>query len=466
MGKERLYAIVDIETTGGHAKRDKITEIAIVLHNGREVVDQYQTLVNPERSIPGYIAEMTGITDAMVADAPLFYEVAKDIVLKTEGAVFVAHNARFDYGFLKEEFARLGYAYTRKQLCTVRLSRKLLPQLRSHSLDSLIRHFGLDVKHRHRAMDDALATAEIFRRITHAGEAVTAADDIINMGIREARLPPTVSIEQLHNLPDAPGVYYFHNAEGNVIYVGKSIQIQKRVMQHFAEMSQKATKMQQRVCDITYTLTGTDLIATLLENAEIKRLQPEINRAQRRRTFPFAIYYYFDEGGYLQMKVRKKNKVEAHGTAAILHELPDHDSATRYLRALTDKYGLCLKKADIDTGPGACFYHQVGKCMGACIGAEPPDDYNARVRQAVADTHENLDEDFVLIDEGRSPGEASLLLISRGRILGWGYADADTPIRHIGDVMDNIDARQTMPEDRRILHHFVRMGKAGRMIKL
>lgn len=466
MGKERLFAIVDIETTGGHAKRDKITEIAIVLHNGREVVDQYQTLINPERSIPGYIAAMTGITDEMVAEAPVFCEVAKDIVLKTEGAVFVAHNARFDYGFLREEFARLGYAYTRRQLCTVRLSRKLLPQLRSHSLDALVRHFDLRVDKRHRAMDDALATAEIFHRITHMGEAVTAVDDTINMGIREARLPPGISLAQLHDLPDAPGVYYFHNAEGKVIYVGKSIQIQKRVMQHFAEMSPKATKMQQRVCDITFTLTGTDLIATLLENGEIKRLQPEINRAQRRRSFPFAIYYYFDDGGYLQLKVRKKNKVEARGTAAILHELPDYNSATRYLRTLTDKYALCLKKTDIDTGPGACFYQQVGKCPGACIGAEPADAYNERVRQAIADTHHQLDEDFAIIDEGRSPGEISLLLISRGRILGWGYADAGTPIRHTGDVMDHIEARQTMPEDHKILQHFIRMGKFGQLLRL
>jgi len=466
MGKERLYAIVDIETTGGHAKRDKITEIAIVLHNGREVVDQYQTLINPERTIPKYISEMTGITDDMVAEAPLFYEVAKEIVLKTEGAVFVAHNARFDYGFLREEFSRLGYAYTRKQLCTVRLSKKMLPQLRSHSLDSLIRHFNLDVSNRHRALDDALATAEVFRRITHMGEAETVTDDIINLGIKEARLPPNLSLDRLHDLPDAPGVYYFHNDRGEVIYVGKSIQIQKRVMQHFADISQKATKMQQRVHDISYTLTGTDLIATLLENAEIKRLQPEINRAQRRKTFPFAIYYYFDEGGYLQMKVRKKNKVEAHGTAAILHELPDHGSAARYLRSLTDKYALCLKKTDIDTGPGPCFYHQVGKCLGACVGLETPDDYNERVRQAVADTHQDLDEDFVIIDAGRSPGEASLLLISRGRIVGWGYADAETPIRHAGDVMDHIEARQTMPEDHKILHHFIRMGKIEKLVRL
>src|SRR6188474_2326602 len=179
MKMERKYAIVDIETTGGLVKRDKITEIAIVLHDGQNVIDQYQTLINPERSIPPYISTLTGITDDMVADAPLFCEVAKEIVLRTEGAVFVAHNARFDYGFLREEFSRLGYAFTRKQLCTVRLSRKLLPSLRSHSLDSLIRHYQLQVDNRHRALDDALATAEIFKIMTYMGEGVNEMSDLI-----------------------------------------------------------------------------------------------------------------------------------------------------------------------------------------------------------------------------------------------------------------------------------------------
>jgi len=358
MKLDRKYAIVDIETTGGLVKRDKITEIAIVLHDGDNVIDQYQTLINPERSIPPYISTLTGIRDDMVADAPLFCEVAKEIVLRTEGAVFVAHNARFDYGFLREEFSRLGYAFTRKQLCTVRLSRKLLPSLRSHSLDSLIRHYQLQVENRHRALDDALATAEVFAKMTRMNPGINEVSDLINMGIKEARLPTSISLEQLHALPEAAGVYYFHDSDGAVIYVGKSIHIKKRVIQHFAEISNKAGKLQQRVHDITYHLTGSELIASLFENAEIKRLQPEINRAQRRKSFPFAIYYYFDEGGYIQMKVRKKNKIESQGTAAVLHELPDAPSASAYLRNLTDKYGLCLKKTDIER------YHEVVNRLG------------------------------------------------------------------------------------------------------
>lgn len=466
MSTERRYAIVDIETTGGLVKRDKITEIAIVLHDGEKVIDQYQTLINPERSIPAFITGLTGITNEMVSDAPLFCEVAKEIVLRTEGAVFVAHNARFDYGFLREEFGRLGYAYTRKQLCTVRLSKKLLPQLKSHSLDSLIRYFSLDVDKRHRALDDALATAEVFKIITGMGQGQREMSDIINMGIKEAKLPATISLDFIHSLPEAPGVYYFHDADGKVIYVGKSIHIKKRVIQHFTEISNKSGKLQQRVHDITFTLTGSELIASLHENAEIKKLQPEINRAQRRKSFPFAIYYYFDEGGYLTMKVRKKNKIESQGTAAILHELPDHKSAASYLRGLTDKFELCMKKTDIDTGPGACFYHQVGKCKGACLGLEDPDEYNLRVRMAVAATQQNIDEDFVITDQGREPGEISMILISKGRVMGWGYADETTPLMHVNDVIDHIKARPTMPEDRKFVAHYVRMGKFEKMLKL
>lgn len=466
MSSERRYAIVDIETTGGMARRDKITEIAIVIHDGKEVIDQYQTLINPERSIPPFITNLTGITNDMVADAPLFCEVAKEIVLKTEGAVFVAHNARFDYGFLKEEFGRLGFTYTRKQLCTVRLSKKMLPALKSHSLDSLIRHFSLPIDNRHRALDDALATAEIFKRITNMGDGLDEMGDIINLGIKEARLPTNISLKFIHELPEAPGVYYFHDEDGKVIYVGKSIHIKKRVIQHFTENSSKSGKMQQRVHDITFTLTGSELIAVLLENAEIKRLQPEINRAQRRKSFPFAIYYYFDEGGYIQLKIRKKNRIDAPGTAAVLHELPDHRSATSYLRGLTDKYGLCQKKSDIDTGPGPCFYHHVGKCGGACIGQEDPDEYNLRVREAVSATQQNIDEDFVLTDMGRSLEEKSIMLISKGRVMGWGYVDKDTPITTVNEVIDHIQARHSMPEDHKFVSHFIRMGKFEKMFRL
>ncbi|MFZ1750838.1 MAG: 3'-5' exonuclease, partial [Saprospiraceae bacterium] len=156
--KQKIYAVVDIETTGGMAKRDRITEIAIVLYDGREIIDRYETLIQPDRSIPYEITRITGIDDAMVADAPRFYEVAKKVVEMTDNTIFVAHNVRFDYSFIKEEFATLGYTFTRRQLCTVVLSRKAFPGLKSYSLGNLIKHFDIKVQNRHRAMDDVLAT--------------------------------------------------------------------------------------------------------------------------------------------------------------------------------------------------------------------------------------------------------------------------------------------------------------------
>ena len=166
------------------------------------------------------------------------------------------------------------------------------------------------------------------------------------------------------------------------------------------------------------------------------------------------------------MKVGKKNKIDTPGTAAILHELPDHASATNYLRSLTDKYELCMKKTDIDTGPGCCFYHQVGKCAGACMGIEVPDSYNERVRQAVAATQKHIDEDFVIADKGRSPGEVSLILVSKGKVMGWGYVDEDHSISDMKDVIHHIELRQSMPEDNKFIRHYIREGKFDKLLML
>ncbi|MDX1408685.1 MAG: exonuclease domain-containing protein, partial [Saprospiraceae bacterium] len=278
-----------------------MTEFAVVIHDGQKEVDRYETLINPERSIPEYISNMTGITNDMVAEAPKFYEVARRIVEMTEGAVFVAHNARFDYSFIREEFQRLGYTYSRRQLCTVRLTKKVFPEIGKYGLDALIRHFGISVANRHRAMDDVLATVAVFERIMACEDSEDGVNDLVNLGIRESRLPHAISLERLHNLPEATGVYFFYDVFGQVIYVGKSINIRKRVMQHFAKITNKASKMQQRVHDISYVITGSELAALLLENYEIKLHQPDINRAQRRNAYPYALYSFVDDAGYLNL---------------------------------------------------------------------------------------------------------------------------------------------------------------------
>ncbi len=202
---KKKYAVVDLETTGGMYRRDRVTEVGIVIFDGEEIVDKWSSFVNPERSIPSQITRLTGITDEMVAYAPKFYEVAKDIVLKTEGCIFVAHNVRFDYMFLRAEFERLGFTYTRRQLCTCRLSRSTFTNFESHSLGNLIKEFGIDVAHRHRALDDAIAATEVLKRCLSVKDG-TDIKKMINQGIKESKLPANISIDELHDLPESCGV--------------------------------------------------------------------------------------------------------------------------------------------------------------------------------------------------------------------------------------------------------------------
>ncbi len=216
MPMQKHYAIIDIETTGGRAQRDRITEIAIVLHDGEQVVQKWESLINPECYIPHGITELTGITQEMVQDAPKFYETAREIVELTQDAIFVAHNVRFDYGFLCEEFKRLGYTYSRKQLCTLRMSRQAFPGLPSYSLGKLAASLGVRLDNRHRAMGDASATAEIFRMILQKHQLREEIQVMINMGIRESKLPTGISLEKIHALPESCGVYYLHDENGNV----------------------------------------------------------------------------------------------------------------------------------------------------------------------------------------------------------------------------------------------------------
>jgi DNA polymerase III subunit epsilon len=269
-----MFAIIDVETTGGTARFERITEIAIVLHDGEKIVDTFSTLLNPERSIPWNITQLTGITDQMVADAPKFYEVAKKIVEMTEDAVFVAHNVSFDYNFVREEFARFGYTYTRKQLCTVRMARKTFPGLPSYSLSNLKKHFGIQAKRAHRALDDTLATVEVFEKILAAG-GVKDAKMLLRQTLREAKFPTGIGMERIDAIPEACGVYYLYDKHGNVMYVGKSLNIRKRLLEHFADTSAKGEKLRAGVADISYEVTGSELVALLLESAEIKRLQPQ-----------------------------------------------------------------------------------------------------------------------------------------------------------------------------------------------
>ena len=455
-----LYAIIDIETTGGAAARERITEIAVVLHDGVNIIETFETLINPERSIPQYITQITGISDVMVVNAPKFYEIAKKLVQITEGAVFVAHNVRFDYGFVQEEFRRLGYTYVRKQLCTVKLSRAAFPGLQSYALGNLIKHFNIKVKDRHRALADALATTDIFEKILSKEENHVKTTDLINKGIKQNALPEGIDLQKLHELPETCGVYYLYDKNAEVVYVGKSINIQKRVFEHFKDKTPKGDKL-QGIWDISYEETGSELVALLLEDFEIKKLKPSINKAQRKTYFPYAIYSFTDEKGYIRFNAIK-NIATVRKKYTVLQEFEKLNDAKGFLKGVAKRFELCEKLMEVQAADGACFYHQIGQCRGACAGAEPAETYNERATEACEHLNTTFETDFFIIDKGRNDRENAVILIENGHFSGFGYADTEGVT--FEDFFESVKNMKPSSNSNRIVRQFLAHNKKIKII--
>ncbi len=452
---KKKYAIIDIETTGGRAARDKITEIAIVLHDGEKVLDSFETLINPETPIPYGITELTGISNEMVRDAPKFYEVAKQIVQLTEGAIFVAHNVRFDYSFVQEEFRRLGFTYQRRQLCTVRLARKAFPGFRSYSLGNLIQQMNLNAGSRHRAMGDTLATVDLFERILAKENTESDINHLVNLGVKESLLPKNFSIDKLHSLPEDCGVYYFHGENGEVVYVGKSLNIKKRVAEHFSGKTEKAAKMQRQVADVSYEITGSELVALLLESHEIKKLRPTINRAQKERQYPYVIHTFQNDDGYHCFEVLKTS-LKTRKSLKVISSFPKVAHAKGWLTAIQKRYELCLRHCHLELKNGACFDYHLQRCHGACIGKEPPESYNKRAQDAL-DILDNsfLEPNFFLIDKGRTEGEHAVVMVEDGEYRGYGFTDLSALNGRPDELRDVISPLESNPEVRKILQRFL-----------
>ena len=496
-----MYAIIDIETTGGQPAQDRITELAIFVHDGQKVVDSYTTLLNPGRSIPPFITQLTGISNDMVADAQRFHEVARRVVEMTEGCVFVAHNVRFDYSFVKKEFADLGYNYSRKTLCTVRLSRSLIPGQPSYSLGKLCRSIGIPLEGRHRAAGDAEATSILFDRllkITQASDDAAASADeeaarlarvdalapagrrpdgaasakkpsprrvaAMAEAIKTALLPPLLAPAIVAALPQETGVYYFHDEAGQVIYVGKSINIHKRIQQHFAVdvKSRKSLDFKNSIADITYELTGSELVALLYESHLIKELKPAYNRAQRRSVFPAGIYLKTNDNGY---KCLYYGRADARNSEIPIIALGNQYKAQGFLYHKVAKYNLCQKLCGLYKTQGACFDFQVHRCLGACVGQEPPETYNQRVDEAIDSiTYEH--ESFVVIGAGRRADEKSLVVVENGRYVGFGYVDETFTARRLADFRAAVRPYADNKDVQQIIRLHLRSKHAGEKVKV
>jgi len=409
-----MFAVVDIETTGGSARLERITEIAIYIHDGEQIVDEYSTLVNPERNIPYFITSMTGITNEMVEDAPKFFEVARKIVEMTEGHIFVAHNARFDYSFIRQEFSMLGYSFKRPMLDTVALSRRLLPGHRSYSLGNLCTDLGIEIRGRHRAAGDALATVKLLEMLLEKDNSLLTGSLIRNR--KAAKLHPALDLSKLKDIPEEPGIYYFHDEKGVLIYVGKSRNLSQRISSHLSNnTSAREMEMRSMTADISWETTGSELIALLMESSEIKKNKPRFNRAQRRTGFRWGIYSHTDEKGYIRFSYRNVNDDEVP-----LSLFTSRDRARGKLEQIIDQYSLCQKLCGLYETDGACFHHQVGLCRGACSGEEDPRSYNERALLAL-DEFIFRERNFFIIDRGRNAEERAVVKLVNGKYAGWGF---------------------------------------------
>jgi DNA polymerase-3 subunit epsilon len=426
-----MYAIVDIETTGGYAANHRITEVAIYHHDGMQITDTFHTLINPGRNIPYYITGLTGITSEMVITAPTFAEVAQQLFQKLDGKVFVAHNAHFDYAFLKKEFEQVGINWQTKKLCTVRLSRKIIPGLRSYSLGSLAESLGVVIANRHRAGGDAAATVKIFDLLLQRDR-----DSYILKSLKknsgETILPPNLPKEEFDKLPAKCGVYYFHDARGNVIYVGKAINIKKRIAGHFTGDAREWSRsnIRNEIHHITYELTGNELIALILESQEIRKLWPKYNQAQKHRVEEWGIYDYEDRNGYLRFSVNLVTR----GSRPLIRFTSKGD-AWNFLWAKVREFELCPKLSGLQVAKGLCFNYQTGECRGACMCIETIKKYNKRVEKAVY-SFSSQGSSVAIIGKGRSSEEQSLVLVEKGNYLGYGFFDNANSI-------SNLDAART-----------------------
>lgn len=421
-----LYAVVDIETTGGFAANHGITEVAILIHDGEKVISRYQTLINPHQAIPIYIQALTGIDDEMVANAPNFSEVAEKIYSLLHDKIFVAHNVNFDYSFLKHHLDACGYVLTSKKLCTVRLSRKLFPGFSSYSLGKLCNSLGIVLTNRHRADGDASATAILLGKLIEK-DSEGLINDTLKRSSKEQTLPPHLQRTEIDKLPNTPGVYYFKDQKGKVIYVGKAKQLKKRVCTHFTghSISLQRQNFLKSIHRIDYEICATELMAFILEAAEIKKYWPENNRAMKRFEQKYSLYHFEDQNGYIRLGIDKYRK-----NGSVLHSFNNLLEGHQLLRAIASEHSLCEKLCFIQKQKNACTGHAEGTCKGACLGEESTAIYNFRVKRAISQLHDLLPS-FVLIDDGRTEDEKSCLWVEKGKFYGMGYVSDDVDLDNL-----------------------------------
>ncbi len=376
-------AIVDVETTGLSAQFNRVIEIAVVRVRGNEVVETYSSLVDPGVTIPPYVEGLTGITNGDLKGAPDFSAIRNDVMRVLEGAVFVAHNARFDYDFIKEEFRRARMMFSAKCLCTMRLSRRLFPEQRKHGLDSIMGRFGLQCSSRHRALGDAMLLWDFIKAIKGRFEESTLKQAFAKV-LKTPVFPPLVDESAVKNLPESTGVYIFRNQDGGPLYVGKSTNIRGRVLSHFSDGSASAREdhFSRQTTDIKAIETAGEFGALILETRLIKELQPLYNRRSRAAKRLVVAKKAGNESGYITVRLEQTDFIDPGDLENIVGIFKSTKQAKEFFREAASQQRLCPRMLGLEKGGEECTSRESGKCEGACTGAEPPSQYNLRFAMA------------------------------------------------------------------------------------
>lgn len=394
----------------------------------------------------------------MLRNAPKFYEVARRIVEITEDCILVAHNAQFDYRILSTEFRRLGFDYQRKSLCTVELSKDLIPDLPSYSLGKLVRSLGIPVTDRHRASGDALATVKLFKLLLAKDTTKTIIQKSIRLNPKQKLAPKHLDI--IADLPSKTGVYYIHKADGGIIYIGKSNNIKKRINQHFTGTNAKSKKIQVKVTNVTYEATGSELVALLKESEEIKKIKPIYNRGLKQSIFTYALYVFKDEHGYLNLKIDV-----ADGRKKSITTFSNRQSGKSFIAKAVEDFNLCQKLVGLHKTKTSCFNYEIKNCEGACVQKESPESYNERVN-ALIEKNSYSNKNMVIVDRGREVDERSAILIEDGVFKGIGFFNLNYQINNIKVLESIITPMQNNRDTQHIIQSYLRRNKRLKIIAI
>lgn len=439
---------VDIETTGGSYRNSRVLEIAAIRVEGDEITQEFSTILNPETYIPAEITALTGIRASDTVGMPTFADIADELQEIMGGAVFIAHNVRFDYSFIKQEYAMLGMRFNPQLLCTVRLSRALYATQRGHSLAKLIERHNIPVADRHRALEDARAMM-YFTQIAFKEHGPELFNEAVARQLKTQSLPPNLDVREIERIPDVPGVYIFRDETKLPIYVGKSVTLKKRVMSHFQSTEPKEVKISQQVYSIETIQTGSEFAALILESKLVKELQPIYNRLLRRTSL-YAMLVKTEVDGYASLAIQMGNVGSDTDLSTIYGMYRNRTQAKTRLDEITRTFDLCPKLMGLEKASKACFWYSLGKCKGACIGKESPESYNRRFEIA-------LEHSRVAIWDYKGPVRVPLNELGESVVINnWiiqGFLNADGEMI-INDIEPNFDV-----DEYKIIRRFLQQNR-------